>query len=620
MKIGIKNGLIIFIFIITATANAEAKKLKLFINDIAAESGVSQAMAAKAKDFLSLSIFENFKSDYQIITDEDIKMMYKKAADLQASGCDAQTCVLQIAEAINADEIIYGTMKRDEGKIRLIIQNLKRDAKSLSIDKKSQVSEHFYESQLEWYSKEIAKKLIDPEYTIDPEKAPVAVSGKFEVAAVDLDKVKGVDISVMNFKSSDESISKILDFLKELIESGDELFKKKNYAQSRITYKDVINKINTQIVESKRNKISYLIDSVKKRIESTHYNEIKIRIDSVDNQLKLKGTLDSDIILSGIEKYREIIVKLDSIPANEKESLQELDTALKERINSLFLAWSSLFEKEGDAFYNEFKFSKAIELYNDGLKKLADAGGGSDKVRERITHLDKKKRICMETGTSWLENKVRSYCDQAEYFNIRDKKGDARKVLDKAGWIISANSLFMNGNIKAMYDEYGRLVGHEGDISGKTEFYKKGRETNYGIYSLSFYSVSALSFYGGFYYNSQLQTITKDYNSLAAKYKSSTNFDEATKYHNDMKARKKEADKVTLYRNIFYGAGAGFLGVASYFTYQFFTYKSAESDIKSAWNQDIFFMPLISYNYGTVSTYNSNEREYFLGAVMMMRF
>ena len=46
--------------------------------------------------------------------------MYKQAKDLLTVGCDAESCLIQIAYAIDADLIVYGRIEKKEGKIHTL--------------------------------------------------------------------------------------------------------------------------------------------------------------------------------------------------------------------------------------------------------------------------------------------------------------------------------------------------------------------------------------------------------------------------------------------------------------------------------------------------------------------
>jgi hypothetical protein len=54
---------------------------------------------------VKMAILEKYAKAYYIVSDEDVLIMYKKAAELQKT-CDAETCLRQIAEAIDADEVL----------------------------------------------------------------------------------------------------------------------------------------------------------------------------------------------------------------------------------------------------------------------------------------------------------------------------------------------------------------------------------------------------------------------------------------------------------------------------------------------------------------------------------
>ena len=90
----------IILYIISTGENiySEIKK-KLFINNITPQEGVSKDFAVKVRDEITLAIFENFSSQYQIVTDDDISVMYEKTLLMMAAGSDSQSAVVQVANA-----------------------------------------------------------------------------------------------------------------------------------------------------------------------------------------------------------------------------------------------------------------------------------------------------------------------------------------------------------------------------------------------------------------------------------------------------------------------------------------------------------------------------------------
>ena len=184
-----------FIISINYSQADQKKKKKLFVNNLTVKQGVPKSLAEKARDYITLSVFESYGRYYQIVTDEDIKVMYQKAELMMATGCDAENCVLQVADAINADEIIYGNITKEKNKLRFSVQNLERDSNTLSVSKKSLVNMAFFESKLEWYCNEIAKKLVNPKYNIDTRKAVSKITAKFDVEDIKIKEFEGINIT-----------------------------------------------------------------------------------------------------------------------------------------------------------------------------------------------------------------------------------------------------------------------------------------------------------------------------------------------------------------------------------------------------------------------------------------
>ena len=142
----------------------EGKKKKLYISTIKA-NGVDARLAARVKEGIRLAIFEEFGARYQVIDDDAIKVMYRQAEAIMSSGCDDTSCITQIADGINADEIVYGEVARDGAKIAASITCLER--KGTSLGTKSIVRVSFLESQVDWIASETAKKLMNAAYKID---------------------------------------------------------------------------------------------------------------------------------------------------------------------------------------------------------------------------------------------------------------------------------------------------------------------------------------------------------------------------------------------------------------------------------------------------------------------
>jgi hypothetical protein len=226
---------------------------------------------------IKLNVLEKYEDKYQIVSDSDVALMNQKAAQLQKQGCSDEVCMKQIAEAIDADEIIYGDVSLEEGKIKFSLTNILRDKNTLQMSTKSIVEVKFAESDYDHYAKEATIKLLEPKYQI---KAPTLVfQDKLELKAIDLGKTQSGTLGVLDFKTDDSSVQNVVNFLKEQIREGDELFSQKKYDNARSKYEDIMRKIEEKVLPEKRKKIAKL-EAIINQLKLQHNMELTKEVDS----------------------------------------------------------------------------------------------------------------------------------------------------------------------------------------------------------------------------------------------------------------------------------------------------------------------------------------------------
>jgi len=140
---------------------------KLYISKINFSSSVPETIRSSLGNRIKLIVIQRFGSKYRVVSDKDIALMNQKAAQLMKQGCDESTCMTQIADAIDADEIIYGDVFFENGSIVLSLTNLDRDKENFTLTSKSVVDLSFQEKQYDVYIKEITYKLLDPKYKMN---------------------------------------------------------------------------------------------------------------------------------------------------------------------------------------------------------------------------------------------------------------------------------------------------------------------------------------------------------------------------------------------------------------------------------------------------------------------
>jgi hypothetical protein len=131
-----------------------------------------------------------------------------------------------------------------------------------------------------------------------------------------------------------------------------------------------------------------------------------------------------------------------------------------------------------------------------------------------------------------------------------------------------ASNMLKTGGTKSLTEEKAHVQKNEpgkNTISGSAH-------NPFKLPAFSMLGLSVLSFGGGFYFNTKAQALTGDYNTYAARYLAAANEAEAVGIHKSMTDARDKSDKNILFRNISYGAAAGFSLATGYLFYRYFSY------------------------------------------------
>jgi len=443
--------IIIFLFAPLALFSQEVQE-RLFLRTFEAKEGITPQFAEKFSDKLLLYFFEEGKGKYRVLNESDIKIMYQKAEELLKLGCNAEECLTQIAYAIDADIIIYGKLeKTSEGEINVLAQSLIRNKKTDELSKHSIVQISFYESQSDWFAKEIVKKLINPKYFIDKSKAPAEIKVQLSIKELKLPQLKGLDLKVFEFKTTDETIANIINFSKDIIREGDNLFNNKEYSSAIEKYEDVIQRIETKLPETKQAKLTSFKNSVIERTVSSYAMLFKSKIEEIDEKLKTSEDYES-----AISDYDNLLNEIDKLREEYKNRLKEIVNSLKQRKDAVGILLAQKEEKEGDLYYSEYKFDNAIKKYENALDLTENLYFKTENINY-IKKLENKKKISIDTSYSYLKNRISSYCDWIDYYNFKGESKKAKETLEKAREEIK-KSRWKDKKIIGMFNERAEIL------------------------------------------------------------------------------------------------------------------------------------------------------------------
>ncbi len=430
---------------------------KLYISSISAD-GVSATLAKKARERLEFSLYEHFGKEYRVLTDEDVKVMFKKAEEIMATGCSAESCQQQMADAVDADEIIYGELSGDGAALKLSARTLLRDRKTLSVTKKSMVMLGFAEKDLDHYCGEAARKLVNPAYVVQkPPKA--AFEEGISLSAVKVEAVKGLDIGVMRFTADDETIQTMLGYLKNLVQEGDDAFGNKKYDDALGKYAAVLERVRTKLTAERQAKMADFKAGVVKRCDTAYAMKYKGMIETLDAEFTKGGSADEKALLDLRGRYGKMEADAKAVPGELKgEGMAEISSTLLKRHDNITAALAALREKKGDALYGEYGFVAALAEYNVAAGFAAGVREGAMKGELAVRYADKRKAV-WETGRNYLLSRVRAFVARAEYFNLQEKDSDAKKALKEARKLLEGELvIFTTEAVVSTYNPVAELL------------------------------------------------------------------------------------------------------------------------------------------------------------------
>ncbi|MEJ5363426.1 MAG: hypothetical protein WHV26_15305 [Spirochaetota bacterium] len=446
-KILVLSGLLIFVLIIvpivTKHGNAQQRdKKKLYISTISVE-GLPQNIIKQVRNTIEVTIYEKF-ADYRVITDDDVRVMYRKAEQLMASGCNADSCQQQIADAIDADEILYGDLVQKGDLCTFKGKCLIRNRNTLTIDVKSVVQYTFAQDEMEYYIAEITKKLLNPAYAI------VKKAVKQEFALPELKPLKQITIEPVQFKTDDQ-LAQIVSIIKEKINDADEYYKQRKYKKAIEVYNDIITRIETKLTGERKQKLLGIKDDVTKHRDNIYAAIYSERITQIDEQYKALKEGDVKQIDKIMQAYETIEEELSRIPDSEwLFQKQEIMKTVKQREIILY-------EVMGQMAFKQYDFTTAYDM----MRKAFDIGNTiSDDKNNYNIYYGEKLVIIRGTAENYITSRLQSLISIAEYYNFNDDTANAKKALNQAYSLLTGKQKpYVTQDVVEKYNTAAQVIG-----------------------------------------------------------------------------------------------------------------------------------------------------------------
>ncbi|UOG49802.1 cag pathogenicity island protein CagA [Leptospira noguchii] len=373
---------------------------KIYIHKLSMEGILNSGLENRFRNGIINSILRNFEGKYTIVDDDSLSILLKQVETLQKMDCSDEICMKQIADAIDANEVISGTISSQNGLVYVSLRNQIRDSKNLNYSIKSTFQMEFPEFLLDYYAGESGKKLLDLQYNLDPHKVPASTNGNLSVTFLKIKPVPGTNLNSMEFKTSDKILAGVLEEIKEELDKAAQHSRSKEYAESTEIYNRILNAFNERLSSESLKKLEPFVREIQTSITNNYSLEYKEKINNLDRNLFDSNPEDLEKRLSDYHS----LLKEYSFRVPEKYRQLQILQSIQERKEKVELALFSLMEKEADRAYSQFDFSLSSKLYSNILKELTEKTEGTYKsFRETI---EKKAETSEKTGRSHLSNRL----------------------------------------------------------------------------------------------------------------------------------------------------------------------------------------------------------------------
>ncbi|RHX87119.1 cag pathogenicity island protein CagA [Leptospira stimsonii] len=395
---------LLFLFVwIPFSIFAQTKPSKIYVHKLKVNGNVETGLENRFRNGIINSVLHNFEGKYTIVDDESMVVLYKQLEALQKMDCSDEICLKQIADAIDANEVISGTISSKNGLIYVSLRNQTRDSKTLSYSIKSTFQMEFPEFLMDYYAGESGRKLIDPKYNPDLNQIPASTSGNMSVAFLKIKPVPGTNLNSMEFKTSDKILEGVLEEVREELDQAAKYTLSKDYSESTEIYARILHAFNERLSEESRKKLESFVKQIQTSITNNYSLEYKEKINDIDRDLFEPKKQTPEDLGKHLNAY-VLLAEEYSSKVPEKHRQIQIQQSIQERKDQVESALFSLREKEADRAYSIFDFSLASKLYGSLLKDLVSKTGSQYKSLK--DNVQKKAEVAEKTGRSHLTNRL----------------------------------------------------------------------------------------------------------------------------------------------------------------------------------------------------------------------
>ncbi len=103
----------------------------IYVKALINGGGLSGAEADRVSQAVENAVVGMVK--YQVMSQSQVKELFKNAADQQVLGCNSESCLKQIMKSTQTDFMIYGTVTKDEGEYAVTLNMMRRSGENATV-------------------------------------------------------------------------------------------------------------------------------------------------------------------------------------------------------------------------------------------------------------------------------------------------------------------------------------------------------------------------------------------------------------------------------------------------------------------------------------------------------
>jgi len=240
---------------LSAQAPAQAPQKRLYVSALSA-SGVAAKTARSATEALTLALLERAGDRRRVLGDDDMRALYRRAETAMAAGKGSDEQVREIADAVEAEEIVYGEVRSEGTLLRIVVHCMARQGARGNFYKKSMVDFSCSEAELPYYMGEAARKLLEPAYKMAVKSAEGPVAPTL------------APIAVLRFDAADGAMAEALSYLKEELAAADASFEAGRANEALEAYKAIMERVEGRLSEEHRRALKPFSAAVRERMDA----------------------------------------------------------------------------------------------------------------------------------------------------------------------------------------------------------------------------------------------------------------------------------------------------------------------------------------------------------------